>query len=82
MAAYGLRVSKNWTPKRPTVALDGSEQPRVSRIRRDPPGEVPKPKALKAYPTEREVRTVIVGVILFGIAIMIITLGLSDITSR
>jgi hypothetical protein len=76
------RVSRNWTPKRPTVELDPSAEPRVSRIRRDPPPEAAKPKALNPYPTEREVRTVIVGVILFGIAIMIITLGFSDITSR
>ena len=54
----------------------------MSRIRRDPPPEAAKPKALKAYPTEREMMTVVVGVILFGIAIMIITLGFSDITSR
>lgn len=55
--------------------------PRPSRIRRDPPPPE-KPKTLRTYPTtERETWIVIIGVLLFGIAITIITLGISDFTN-
>ncbi|HEV8406649.1 MAG TPA: hypothetical protein VGQ34_01845 [Sphingomicrobium sp.] len=53
---------------------------RQSRIRRDPPPRV-VPKAVKPYPTEREIWIVAVGVVLFALAISIITLGFSQITS-
>ena len=65
--------------RRQTVAL--SPAPRPSRIRRDPPGRVPEKKPT-AYPAERELWTVVIGVILFGIAIAIITIGFSEITSH
>ncbi|QIK79530.1 hypothetical protein G7077_12040 [Sphingomonas piscis] len=55
---------------------------KVSRIRRDPPPPLANQKALRAYSTEREARTVIIGVLLFAIALAIITLGVSDFTSR
>ena len=54
---------------------------RPSRIRREPP-PAEKPKSLRAYPTtERETWIVVIGVLLFGIAITIITLGISDFTN-
>lgn len=68
-------MSKQWKPQRRTVEL------RPSRIRRDPPAPAAKPKELKPYPTEREVWTVVVGVVLFAIAITIIILAISDYTS-
>ena len=52
-----------------------------SRIRREPPGRVPE-KKVSAYPTEREILTVVIGVILFALALTIIWVGFSDITSR
>ena len=70
-------MNKPWTPKRATVEL------RPSRIRRDPPPPAPvaKPSALNAYPTERETWTVIIGVLMFAIAITIIIIGFSDYTA-
>jgi hypothetical protein len=64
-------MSKPWTPKRQTVEL----QP--SRIRRDPPGVQAK-KAVAAYPTEREIWTVAIGVVLFAVAITLIAVGFSN----
>ena len=58
-----------------------ADAPRPSRIRREPPPP-DKPKSLRAYPTtEKETWIVVIGVLLFGIAITIITLGLSDFTN-
>ena len=58
-----------------------ADAPRPSRIRREPPPP-DKPKSLRAYPTtEKETWIVVIGVHLFGIAITIITLGLSDFTN-
>jgi len=54
---------------------------RQSRIRRDPPPRVAQ-KAVKPYPTEREIWIVAVGVILFALAISMITFGFSQITSH
>ena len=63
-----------------TVALpDGAARP--SRIRRDPPPLEAKPKVI-APPGERETMTVIVGVLMFAIAIAIIIFAVSDYTSR
>ena len=39
-------------------------------------------KAVRAYPTERETWTVVIGVIMFAIAIAILTFRISDITSH
>ena len=55
---------------------------RPSRIRRDPPPPPEQRKALTPYPTEREVWTVVVGVVAFAIAIAIILVGVSDFTSK
>ena len=59
-----------------TVALPAGAA-RPSRIRRDPPPPEAKPKEL-APPGERETWTVVIGVLMFGIAITIIILGISD----
>ena len=67
-------MSKSWKPKRPTVEL------RPSRIRRDPPA-VQAAKRMAAYPTERETWTVVIGVVLFALAIAIITVRISDLTA-
>ena len=67
-------------PNKKTVELKGSARP--SRIRRDPPAVVAAKKAVNPYPTEREVWIVAIGVILFALAISIITFGFSQITSH
>jgi hypothetical protein len=73
---YSGRVIKRSTiVRRPTA-------PRPSKIRREPPAPVAMPRKVNAYPTEQETRTVVIGVILFAIAFAIITIGLSDFTSR
>lgn len=63
-----------------TVELASGEA-RPSRIRREPPAPAPAQKPLNAYPSEREVTTVVIGVLLFAIAIAIIILGVSDYTA-
>jgi hypothetical protein len=68
-------VSKQWKPQRQTVEL------RPSRIRRDPPAPPAQRKALEPHPSEREAWTVVIGVILFAIAITIIIFAISDYTS-
>lgn len=65
--------------RRKTVELTPAARP--SRIRREPPPAPREPKELRAYPTERETWTVAIGVVLFAIAIAIITFGISDYTS-
>lgn len=67
-------MSKNWTPRKQTVELS-SDSAKPSRIRREPPPEQTVQKAVRAIPTEREAWTVVIGVILFAIAIQIITFG-------
>ena len=64
-------------PGKQTVELSA---PPPSRIRREPP-PVEKLKSVRAYPTERETWTVIIGVALFGIALTIIALGISEFTN-
>ena len=73
-------VTKQWKPNKQTVEL-ASDAPRPSRIRREPPPVV-KPRELRAYPTEREAWTVVIGVVLFALAIVVITFGFSEYTSR
>lgn len=68
-------MSKPLNPGRKAVEL------RPSRIRRDPPARVPH-KAINPYPTEREAWTVVIGVLMFALAITIITLRISEITSH
>jgi|KBSMisStaDraftv2_1062788.scaffolds.fasta_scaffold755565_2 hypothetical protein len=52
-----------------------------SRIRREPVAAVVHKKA-NAYPTEREIWIVVIGVILFALAIAGITFGVSDVTGK
>ncbi|HEX6219230.1 MAG TPA: hypothetical protein VFZ35_08160 [Sphingomicrobium sp.] len=55
-------------------------EPRPSRIRRDPPPPE-KPRQLRTYgSSEREQWIVVIGVILFALAIVVITLGVSEYT--
>jgi hypothetical protein len=39
-------------------------------------------KAVKPYPTEREIWTVAIGIILFALAIAVITVAISEYTSH
>jgi hypothetical protein len=68
------------TIKRSTVRRQAAA-PRPSRIRRDPL-PVQTQKAVKPYPTEREIWTVAIGIILFALAIAVITVAISDYTSH
>lgn len=68
-------MSKPSKPGKKSVEL------RPSRIRRDPPARVPE-KKVRAYPTtERDAWIVVVGVVLFALAISALTIGISAITS-
>jgi hypothetical protein len=61
---------------KPTVDLAASGGVRVSRIRRDPP---PKVKEVTvADIAERDTRTVVLGILLFGLAIAVILIGLGS----
>jgi hypothetical protein len=51
-----------------------------SRIRRDP--VVSPEKRVNPYPTEREILVVVIGVVLFALAIAAVTFGISDVTSH
>jgi hypothetical protein len=70
-------MSKLFSKK--TVELEASARP--SRIRRDPPGRL-KQKTVQPYPSEREVWAVVIGVILFALALTIITVSISEYTSH
>ena len=73
-------MSRTWKPNRPTVALPEGA-PRPSRIRRDPPPPAVKQSELPDY-AEREARTVVLGVILFGVAITIIIIAVGNYIGR
>ena len=60
----------------PTAGLTKPAAP--SRIRREPPPESQKLKSVRAYPTEREVWTVVIGVVMFALAITVATVGISN----
>lgn len=66
--------------RRQTVPLNAPARP--SRIRREPPPQPKTVKAVNPYPTEREVWTVVIGVVLFALAVSVIIVGFSDYTSR
>jgi hypothetical protein len=68
-------------PLRKKESVELSPAPRPSRIRRDPPVRTTQ-KSLRAYPTEYEVWSVVIGVVLFALAITIIIVELSDFTSH
>jgi endonuclease YncB( thermonuclease family) len=63
-----VRVSKSWTPAKPTVEL------RPSRIRRDPPRPA---KIVEPVSTERETWFGVLGITLFALAITSIIIGFS-----
>lgn len=69
-------MSRQWTPRRATVEL------RPSRIRRDPPAAPTEKRAVNPYPTEREIWIVVLGVVLFALAITALTFGISDVTAK
>jgi len=68
-------VTKSRTFSRQTVELEASARP--SRIRRDP-APVEKPKEVRSYPTEQEIWAVVIGVIVFALAITVATVGISN----
>jgi hypothetical protein len=52
-----------------------------SRIRREPVAAVVHKKP-NAYPSEREIWIVVIGVVLFAVAIAALTFGVSDVTGK
>jgi hypothetical protein len=62
--------------RRRTVEL-GQAPARVSRIRRDPV-PIKTQKEVRPYPTEREMWTVVIGVVLFALAITVAIVGTSN----
>ena len=62
--------------KKATVALGGSEAPRGSKIRRDPP--IAAKKTVVRHRSDNDRRIVIVGITAFGLAIFIIIMGFSS----
>lgn len=62
--------------RRQTVEL-GQAPARVSRIRRDPV-PIKTQKEVRPYPTEREIWTVVIGVVLFALAITVAIVGTSN----
>ena len=58
-----------------------SVQARPSRIRREPVAQVVHKKP-NAYPTEREIWIVVIGVLIFAVAIAALTFGVSDVTGK
>ena len=72
-------MSRHFRPRKKTVEIQPAA--RVSRIRRDPPAQV-EHKGVNPYPSEREVWIVVIGVILFALAISLITIGFSQITAH
>ena len=74
-------MSTHAKPGKTKVELN-SGAARPSKIRRDPPPpQAAKQTVVTAADAEREVWTVIIGVLLFGIAITIIILAASDYTA-
>jgi hypothetical protein len=71
-------MSKKWTPNKPTVEL------RESRIRREPVRvEKPADSVTRSYwdPSEWETWAVVVGVVMFAVALSAVIIGVSEITS-
>ena len=61
---------------KPTVDLAASGGVRVSRIRRDPPLKVKE--VTVADIAVSDTRTVVIGILVFGLAIAVILIGLSS----
>lgn len=64
--------------KKQSVDLGSSPGPRVSRIRRDPPPAV-KPKELR-HPDEVNRSAVVIGVLVFAVALVVILIAFSIFT--
>ena len=78
-------MSKDWTPKKSTVALEQPQepQPRPSRIRRDPvPALKPGDPQLRWFSSEQETWIVVIGVVLFALAFAALSIGISQVTSQ
>lgn len=63
--------------RRKTVELS-PDAPRPSRIRRDPVPAAPERKSVVPYATEREAWVVVIGVVVFALAITIAIVGTSN----
>lgn len=74
-------MSKSWKPNRPTVELS-SGATRPSRIRRDPPPPPPAKPTILPDMAEREAWTVVIGILLFGLAIAIIIVAVGNYIGR
>ena len=73
-------MSKTSASSKKTIGLATAAAPQPSRIRKDPPPPE-KPKMLRSYYTpEQEGWVVVIGVILFALAIFVISLGVSEYT--
>ena len=73
-------MSKSAPSAKKSVGLAAAAAPPPSRIRRDPPPPE-KPSALRSFYTpEQEGWVVVIGVVLFALAIFIISLGVSEYT--
>lgn len=73
-------MNKHWKPGKKSVPLDSA--PRPSRIRRDPVGPSRPQTTSPAWwqADEWEVRFAVTGILLFALALFIITIGASAIT--
>jgi hypothetical protein len=63
-------------------AIDLSSAPRTSRIRRKSTHVTPVRQRERPYRPEREVWTVVIGVVLFALATSTIIVGISEVTSH
>lgn len=72
-------MSKNWTPSKPTVELDGASPP-PSRIRRQasPKSVWERGKTPWWATREWEIRLGIIGMVVFAIAINAVLFGVSQ----
>lgn len=69
-------MSKHWKPGKKTVEL--SLEPRPSRIRRNPvPVQVLAERKVKPVSSEREIWLGMTGVVLFAIALAMVTVGIA-----
>ena len=72
-------MTKQWKPGKHTVELNGPARP--SRIRREPAREESRLDKVQWRTPEWEIRLAILGIILFALAINIITVAISAYTS-
>ena len=74
-------MNRLWSPRKQTVELE--QTPRPSRIRREPvrADEAAGPVSKFWNPSEWETWVVVVGVILFALALTALSIGVSEVTS-